>query len=310
MNSIISGTLTRILMHFIVRGNMVYSMTAFGRSQKKGNWGVATWEVRSVNHRYLEVSIRLPEALREIEQNIREIVNQYVERGKVECTLRFQPGAGLGTNFSLNENLLSQLIRSSQAAVSRLPDPLVRINVVDLLAWPNVLIEGHLDLTDVKGELLALFKEAMSELKEGRGREGKVLAKMISDRLKSLQREVKKVGTILPSVIDRQREKIIQRLAEVRTTLDPERLEQEMVYYVQRVDMSEEIDRILSHIAEVERSLQDLKPTGRRLDFMMQELNREANTLASKSMDQEITYAAVEMKVLIEQMREQVQNIE
>jgi uncharacterized protein (TIGR00255 family) len=298
-------------MHFIVRDKMIYSMTAFGRSQKKGNWGMVTWEVRSVNHRYLEVSIRLPEALREIEQNIREIVSQYIQRGKVECTLCFQSGAGLGTNFSINENLLNQLIKSSQAVVSRLPHPVVaNINVIDLLAWPDVIIEGNLDLAEVKGELLDLFKEAMSELKEGRAREGKVLAQIISDRLKSLEREVEKVANILPSVIDRQREKIIQRLAEMMTNLDPDRLEQEMVYYVQRVDMSEEIDRILSHIAEVERSLQDLKPTGRRLDFMMQELNREANTLASKSMDQEITYAAVEMKVLIEQMREQVQNIE
>ncbi len=286
---------------------MIASMTGFGRSQEKISWGVAIWEVRSVNHRYLEISLRLPEIFRELEQVIREILYKHVHRGKIEVFLRFQPDASFA-NLTINQALLDYLIESSQAVMTRLPS--AEINAVDLLAWQGVMTEGQLDLKKMREPLLALFEKATEELKAGREREGQLLANAIEVRLTALSNEIIKIQSLLPRMVNKQREKIIQRMEEIKINLDPQRFEQEMVYYGQRLDVSEEIDRTLSHIIEIKRALGHSQPAGRRLDFMMQELNREANTLASKSTDSDITHAAVEMKVLIEQMREQVQNIE
>lgn len=289
---------------------MIYSMTAFGRSQTKSDWGMAIWEMRSINHRYLEMSIRIPDILRELEQNIREIVHQNFQRGKLECILRFYPGPKLSTEVSVNHNLLEQLISLSTDISEKLPEKITRLNVTDLLRWNGVIAEESFDINSIREPLLNLFKEAAEDLKQGRAREGEVLAEGILSRLKKISKEIQVIKKQLPKVMERQREKITQRLEEAKINLDPQRLEQEMVYFTQKIDISEEVERTLSHIEEVKRTLLKRDSAGKRLDFMMQELNREANTLASKSVDIEVTHAAVEMKVLIEQIREQVQNIE
>jgi uncharacterized protein (TIGR00255 family) len=289
---------------------MIQSMTSFGRSQAKGDWGSAVWEIRSINHRYLEISIRLPEILRELEQSIRDCLHQYFQRGKIECSLRFYPGAKLGSILSINQGLLNQLIEMTTSISKTLPQDQPQLNLIDLLSWNGVVVEESIDINLFKDELIALFKQAASDMKEGRKREGSILAKVVTERVEKISLQVAEIKKYLPAVLTRQRDKILGRLEEAKVSLDPQRLEQEMVYYAQKIDISEELDRTLSHLSEVERSLKQSDSAGRRLDFMMQELNREANTLASKSVDPQITHAAVEMKVLIEQIREQVQNIE
>lgn len=290
---------------------MINSMTAFGRSQGKGEWGMAVWEIRSINHRYLEVSIRLPEMLRELEQSIRDILYNYFKRGKIECSLRFQPGAKLGSLIAVNETLVKELIAIATKINSTLPqESATQLNLIDLMSWDGVVVEENVDINLVKEHILALFKQAANDLKEGRIREGKLLGEGIEGRLELIAQQVAVIKSNLPKVLEKQKEKILSRLEEAKVTLDEQRLEQEMIYFTQRIDVAEEIDRTLSHLIEVKRALASKEAAGRRLDFMMQELNREANTLASKSVDPIVTHAAVELKVLIEQIREQVQNIE
>jgi uncharacterized protein (TIGR00255 family) len=285
-------------------------MTSFGRSQTKGDWGTAIWEIRSINHRYLEMTIRLPETLREIEQNVREILHNYFKRGKIECTLRFQPGAKLSSLITVNQALVKQLTSVATEIAGTLPSHSANINIMDLLSWNGVIVEENVDLDQVKEQLLDLFRQAAQDLQAGRQREGAILAQGIKERIENIGVLVEGIKKNLPKVIEKQQDKILSRLEDVRSNLDEQRLEQEMIYFTQKIDVSEEIDRTLSHLTEVKRSLAKEEAAGRRLDFMMQELNREANTLASKSADSTITHAAVEMKVLIEQIREQVQNIE
>lgn len=289
---------------------MIYSMTAFGRSHTRSDWGTAVWELRSINHRYLEINVRLPESLRDLEQNVRERVQCFFHRGKIECSLRFQPGPKLGSLLSVNDNLLNQLINLAKNINTQFPEKIARLNVIDFLSWEGVVIEEVFKVTDIKEELLASFNLAATDLKEGRSREGKILAEAIEERLVNIAATLTEIKVQSPKLIERQRQKILQRLEEAKLSLDIQRLEQEMVYFSQKVDITEEIDRTFSHLTEVKRALEQSDAAGRRLDFMMQELNREANTIASKSVDATVTHAAVEIKVLIEQIREQVQNIE
>lgn len=289
---------------------MISSMTAFGRCQVKKEWGMATWEIRSINHRYLEPSIRLPEMLRELEVSVRDSIYKQFKRGKVECTLKFYPSDHLGAQLSTNDALLKQLTVLATEVAATLPKDMARLNVVDLLSWHGVIAEETIDINLVKKDLIELFQQTAEDVQAGRRREGELLEEVIKQRLAQIRQQVAEVKSILPQVLERQREKIINRFNEVSLNLDEQRLEQEMVYFTQKIDVSEEVDRTLSHLAEVDRTLASREAAGRRLDFMMQELNREANTLASKSADPIITRAAVEMKVLIEQIREQVQNIE
>jgi uncharacterized protein (TIGR00255 family) len=288
---------------------MLQSMTAFGRSQGEGEWGSAIWELRSFNHRYLEISFRLPEILRELEPHIREILHQSLQRGKIECSLRFQPGVKLGALISLNNHLLQQLIQMVTSVSHELPQ-LAQVNVMDLLTWNGIVIEEPIQLDIIREPLLTLFKQAVADLLAGREREGITLYRTIYARIHSITQHAQAIKQRLPGLLDRQREKIFMRLEEAKVQLDPLRLEQEMVYFAQKIDISEELDRLQSHVAEVKRTLEKREIAGRRLDFMMQELNREANTLAAKSVDADVTHAAVAVKVLIEQIREQVQNVE
>ena len=287
---------------------MVHSMTAFARVEGAGANGTLSWELRSVNHRYLEPHLRLPDAFRDLEGAVREGLRQGLSRGKVECTLRFSEESA-GKSLQVDSSRASQLIAAAEqvAALIQQPAPL---NPLEVLAWPGVLVADAVDPQALNAAALKLFEQALSELKNGRAREGAELAKLLSERLDSIQDEVAALRVLVPEMLANQRQKIETRFAELQADLDPQRLEQELVLLAQKSDVAEELDRLSTHVGEVRRVLKAGGAAGRRLDFLMQELNREANTLGSKAFDPRSTQAAVNLKVLIEQMREQVQNIE
>ncbi|MCG6862591.1 MAG: YicC family protein [Chromatiaceae bacterium] len=288
---------------------MTKSMTAFARESSTGDEGELTWELRSVNHRYLESFVRLPEDLRALEPAVRERVAARLGRGKLDCTLRHSPVPGMGGNLRVNQHYLLQLLAVA-SEVGRITGQKVEPPPFDLLRWPGVLQEQQLDLGPVMKRSLALLDEALGSLVATREREGGRLAELIQERCGRLALCASRVRERMPQVMADVRKRILDRLEDVRAELDPNRLEQELALLAQRLDVDEEMDRMEAHVDEVRSVLSGNGPVGRRLDFLMQELNREANTLGSKSSDVEVTRVAVEMKVLIEQMREQVQNIE
>lgn len=287
---------------------MVHSMTAFARVEGAGAHGTLSWELRSVNHRYLEPHLRLPDAFRDLEGAVREALRQGLSRGKVECTLRFAE-ENTGKRLQVDSQRTQQLISAAEevAALIKQPAPL---NPLEVLAWPGVLVADAADPQALNAAALDLFNQALSELKNGRGREGTELAKLLNERLDAISAEVVALRELVPQMLANQRQKIECRFAEMQAELDPQRLEQELVLLAQKSDVAEELDRLNTHVGEVRRVLKAGGAAGRRLDFLMQELNREANTLGSKAFDPRSTQAAVNLKVLIEQMREQVQNIE
>lgn len=287
---------------------MVHSMTAFARNEQATAHGTLSWELRSVNHRYLEPHLRLPEAFRDLEGAVREALRQGLSRGKVECTLRFAEESA-GKQLQVDSERARQLIAAAEqvAALIQQPAPL---NPLEVLAWPGVLVADSADPQALNAAALKLFDQALGELKAGRAREGAELAKLLNDRLDSILDEVAALRELVPQMLAGQRQKIETRFAEMQAELDPQRLEQELVLLAQKSDVAEELDRLSTHVSEVRRVLKAGGAAGRRLDFLMQELNREANTLGSKAFDPRSTQAAVNLKVLIEQMREQVQNIE
>ncbi|MDH1441647.1 YicC family protein [Pseudomonas sp. GD03721] len=287
---------------------MVHSMTAFARHEQATAHGTLSWELRSVNHRYLEPHLRLPEAFRDLEGAVREALRQGLSRGKVECTLRFAE-ENAGKPLQVDSERARQVIAAAEqvAALIQQPAPL---NPLEVLAWPGVLVADSADPQALNAAALKLFDQALSELKAGRAREGAELAKLLNERLDSILEEVAALRELVPQMLAGQRAKIETRFAEMQAELDPQRLEQELVLLAQKSDVAEELDRLSTHVNEVRRVLKAGGAAGRRLDFLMQELNREANTLGSKAFDPRSTQAAVNLKVLIEQMREQVQNIE
>lgn len=287
---------------------MVHSMTAFARSELAGPHGTLSWEIRSVNHRYLEPHLRLPETFRDLEGAVREALRKGLSRGKVECTLRFAEDASRG-ELQLDRERASQLIAAAEsvAALIRQPAP---IDPLQVLGWPGVLVGDALDPQALNQSALQLFHDALAQLREGRQREGEELARLLDERLDGILVEVATLREQVPQMLAAQRQKVLDRCAEMQVELDPQRLEQEMVLLAQKSDVAEELDRLATHVGEVRRVLKAGGAAGRRLDFLMQELNREANTLGSKAFDPRSTQAAVNLKVLIEQMREQVQNIE
>jgi len=285
------------------------SMTAFARESNTGEEGELTWELRSVNHRFLESSVRLPEELRVLDPAVRERVATRLGRGKLDCTLRYAPVPGTSGNLRINRHFLEQLLAAGRE-VAELLGRTAEPSSFELLRWPGVLQEQQPDLDSVMKRALAVLDSALEDLVANREREGARLAALIRERCDRLALCASRVRERMPGVMEDVRRRIVERLAEVRAELDPSRLEQELVLLAQRLDVDEEMDRLEAHIEEVRSVLDSNGPVGRRLDFLMQELNREANTLTSKSTDVEVTRLAVEMKVLIEQMREQVQNIE
>ncbi|OZG74247.1 YicC family protein [Hahella sp. CCB-MM4] len=288
---------------------MIRSMTAYARQDARGEWGTLTWELRSVNHRYLEPVFRIPEALRDIEPALRDRLRHYVQRGKLECQLKFQPEAQGSGSFSVNVELAAELNHAVNQ-INRLLDNPAHINAFDFINWPGVMVSEETDLEPVKEEAVNLFNQALSQLVDTREREGGRIHPMLDDRLNSIAGIVEKVREKMPHILERQNEALKSRFEELQLDVDPTRLEQELVMVSQKADVAEELDRLEAHVHEVKDVLTKKEPVGRRLDFLMQELNREANTLSSKSLVTETTQFAVELKVLIEQMREQVQNIE
>jgi uncharacterized protein (TIGR00255 family) len=291
---------------------MAKSMTAFARRDRSTDAGELTWEVRSVNHRFLEPHLRLPEDMRSLEPKVREALGQHLSRGKVDVSLRLGgrggPDGG-SAELRVNTALLEQLLKAADKVATRIGEPAAP-HMFDLLSWPGMLEEAPKDTDALSRAALELLDEALVALVEAREREGERLKMLLLERCGKLLERVAEVRQRMPEVLAAVRTRIADRLAEVREELDETRLEQEMTLIAQRLDVDEEMDRLESHVTEVRDSLNSDEPIGRRLDFLMQELNREANTLSSKSPDAAVTRAAVDMKVLIEQMREQVQNIE
>jgi len=285
------------------------SMTGFARQEKKLPWGSLIWEIRSVNHRYLEPHFRLPDTLRQLEQPLRDQVRKQLHRGKLEATLHVQTGlandAELGIDHRLAQQVANAVMQLNDLLTSAAP-----VNAMDLLKWPGVIKNQDIDTETLEAESLALFNEALKQLLDNRSREGVELKRFIEQRLDAISTQVANVRKLMPEILAAQREKLHTRLESLTVELDPERVEQEIVLLAQKADVDEELDRLDTHVTEVRRTLNQKGAVGRRLDFLMQELNREANTLSSKSIVSETTQAAVELKVLIEQMREQIQNIE
>ena len=286
---------------------MIHSMTGYARKEFKGDWGTAVWEIRSVNQRYLETYLRLPEQLRGLEPILRERFRKHLERGKVECNLRFESQTNAG-QLQINEALAEQLIESALWVIDQAGQG--QLNPLDVLRWPGVMATPEQDMDELNTRLLAGFDEVLGLFIESRQSEGDKLKAVIEQRLEGIQNEVTKVRAFMPQILDWQRQKLIDRLAEAKLELDPTRVEQEIILLAQRIDVAEELDRLGMHIAETHKILKKGGSCGRRLDFMMQEFNRESNTLGSKSINADTTQSAVELKVLIEQMREQIQNIE
>jgi uncharacterized protein (TIGR00255 family) len=284
-------------------------MTAFARQEGNGEWGSLTLELRSVNHRYLEIHTRLPEELRPLEPTLRNRITERLGRGKVECGIRFSAAQGVAGELAIDHELASQLAHASREVDALLYNP-APINSLDMLKWPGVLQTPGPDMERIKAETLVLLEAALDELVESRQREGGKLKAIILQRCDGMEQVVAEVRKLMPGILEGLRQRLRERLAEVMAELDEQRVEQEMVIYAQKLDVDEELDRLETHIAEVRRVLEQEQPVGRRLDFLMQELNREANTLGSKSADNATTRASVDLKVFIEQMREQIQNIE
>ena len=294
---------------------MVHSMTAFAREELDADWGTAAWELRSVNHRYLDVSLRLPEDLRSLDAKVRERIAAKVRRGKVEGSLRIQPSADAGGRPELDLKLVRRLLvaaRKVETQALEIPGgPRLRSpTAIDVLRWPGVVEPPAVDRDSIASATLGLLDRTLAELVAARAREGAKLGETVAHRCGEIARIATGVRSVLPEVQERYRARLVARLEEARAEVDASRLAHELVMFASRTDVAEELDRLDAHVSEVRDALAGDSPVGRRLDFLMQELQREANTLGSKSSDPDTSRASVELKVLIEQMREQVQNIE
>jgi uncharacterized protein (TIGR00255 family) len=283
-------------------------MTAFSRFEVKGDWGNAVWEIRSVNQRFLETYFRLPEQFRSIEPTLRERFRKQLNRGKVECSLRFNANASEKNNLSLNKSLAEQLLEHASWINEQTLNS--QLNPLEIMRWPGVMEAEEADMTTIQKEILVGFEQALTDFIDARASEGDNLKVLIEHRLEGIIEQSEKVKVFMPEVIAWQRKRIIDKFTDAKIELDSGRVEQELVLLAQKMDVDEEIDRLFSHVKETRSILKKGGAQGRRLDFMMQEFNREANTLGSKSINADITNAAVELKVLIEQMREQIANIE
>lgn len=288
---------------------MTVSMTAYGRAEYRDALGQASCEIRSVNHRYLEMSIRLPEELRALEQSLRERISARLKRGKVDCMVRFELNSLASETIPVNQELLDKLIETTEMTAVKLANS-APVNPLELLRWPGVLDREVIDQETITQVLFKIVDEALEAVVATRQREGEKIRDMILERCEKSKTIVDSVQENMPSILEALRAKYRQRAQELITEIDNDRLEQELVMLSQKMDVAEEMDRLHAHISEVSRVMQQSGPVGRRLDFLMQEMNREANTLGSKSAHMDTSNASVDLKVLIEQMREQIQNIE
>ena len=287
---------------------MIASMTGFARRELAGSWGTLTCELRSVNHRYLEPGFRLPEELRPLESDLRQLLSKQLKRGKVDCTVHLRGAQAAERELRVDAAALSRVAAALEQVHSALPS--ATVDAVEILRWPGVVEAATQDSDALLGAGRTLFQQTLEDLAAMRAREGKRLHELIEQRCAGLATLVTQVRARLPEIQTRIRTRLHERVAELLATVDRDRIEQEIVLQLQRIDVAEELDRLVGHIEETRRVMSAGEGAGRRLDFLMQELNREANTLASKSQDLDTTRITVDMKVLIEQMREQVQNIE
>ncbi|HTC53476.1 MAG TPA: YicC/YloC family endoribonuclease [Steroidobacteraceae bacterium] len=285
-------------------------MTGFARRETSGPWGSLICELRSVNHRFLESSLRLPEELRSLDPEIRQQFGRGLKRGKVDCTFTYRRTDAAAHALDLDRGALDALLARVREVASLAGSTPVSLDALDALRWPGVIRDTDTGTEDLLAAARALAIATIEDLALARSREGARLGELIEQRCAGLVNLVAQVRVRLPEVRSRIRARLDERLAELKAEVDQERLEQELALMLQRLDVDEELDRLGSHVEEIRRIIAGSEPAGRRLDFLMQELNREANTLSSKSQDLETTRAGVDMKVLIEQLREQVQNIE
>ncbi len=288
---------------------MIRSMTAFALREAPSPWGALACELRSVNHRYLELALRLPEEFRALEPKLRELISSRIARGKVDASLRLRASEGASLELKLNRPLANELVRLSNELKAIAPD-LAPGSRIEALGWPGLILEPETDVASQHAAALALFEAVIAEFVEAREREGARLREVMIERLDAIEKIVGEIRSWLPGIRQALRQRLEARLADLKPPLDPGRLEQELVLNLSKLDVDEELDRLSAHFAEARRILGRPEAAGRRLDFLLQEFNREANTLGSKSVDTRTSQASVELKVLIEQLREQVQNIE
>lgn len=288
---------------------MLHSMTGFARQSAESEIGTLSWELRAVNHRYLDVQFRLPEELRPKEQAFKQLVSAALKRGKVDCTLHFQREGGRQNDMQLDTELV-ELIGKRAAEVTAKLDNAAAVNPVDVLRWPGVIVESEIDADPLFAAAGTLLEQTLAAMSEMRASEGERIATMIETRCADIDAIAVSVRERMPDVLKAAHAKQLERVEKLDVAADPARLEVELALLAQKLDVDEELDRLESHLTEIRQTLQSGDAVGRRLDFLMQELNREANTLGSKSADAATTKAAVDLKVLIEQMREQIQNVE
>ena len=288
---------------------MTASMTAYGRTEESSETGHIIWEIRSVNHRYLEVNIRLPEDLRMLETKVREHISGKLKRGKVDCSLRFDASEIAGDGLSIDTNLANNLIKSAESIQTSITNP-AELSAMDFLRWPGVINRDTIDAEPISASLLEQLDMTLEHVVGTRLREGKKLQAMILERCDIIASLLHRFREKLPDIQQMLRDRLSDKSQELSIELDKDRLEQEILLLVQKSDVAEELDRLDAHLGEVRQVVQKNEPVGRRLDFMMQEMNREANTLGSKAANLDYTNTSVDLKVLIEQMREQIQNIE
>ena len=288
---------------------MIYSMTGFAAREQEVSAGTLLLELRAVNHRYLELHVRMDDALRSFEPALREAIGARLRRGKVECRVSLMAPAGVGTQAEIDPRLLQQLAQWSDATLKFLPQS-QPMSVADILRWPGVLVTERASSDALEGELLALLELCLQDLADSRAREGEKLKQLVLERVALMEEQAAMVRPLLPGLLQAYQQKIAARLQEVMQTGDEERIRQEMTLFAQKIDVDEELGRLATHLQEVRRIFAAGGAIGKRLDFLMQELNREANTLGSKSVSTETSRVSMELKVLIEQMREQIQNLE
>lgn len=288
---------------------MTHSMTAFARQESSTESYVLVWEMRSVNHRYLEINIRVPDSLRSIENSIRGAIRSNFTRGKIECHLRYQITENSSSSIKIDTQLVSNLLSATEQ-IKILSEETSPLGMSEILKWPGVIIDNDSDSLALESDAISLFKKTMEDLKTSRAREGKELGSFIQTRSHSVLEIIAKTRELMPQILTRERNQLLEKISKLKIDVDSSRLEAEIVLLTQKADIEEELDRLHTHITEVQRVLTLKESKGRRLDFLMQELNREANTLSSKSIVIETTRSAVDLKVLIEQMREQIQNVE
>jgi uncharacterized protein (TIGR00255 family) len=287
---------------------MPRSMTAYARITEENSWGSITCELRSVNHRFLEVGFRMPDVLRESETVLRDMTRKKLTRGKIDCSVQIAFNHS-DAGSSLDLEVAQSHIEIAQAIANKLSDA-APISAIDIMQLPGVIKDASIEASQVNKAGKKAFDLALDQMLEGREREGAKLAEMVEQRLAGIESQIAIVRENLPEILQQQRTRLHEKLNELKEQMDEQRLEQEMVIIANRADVDEELDRLEAHISEIRLALKSKESIGRRLDFLMQELNREANTLGSKSISSTTTQVSVELKVLIEQMREQIQNIE